>query len=425
MKFEPTLHKLSNGVTVIFDPMDIETANMKILIKGGSRIEKTEEYGITHFLEHMLLNGTEKYPTNKIMRDLLADNGGTCNAGTAVAWTECYGRILAENFPVLMDVLVEMVACPLLSQSEINKERAIVIQEIKRSRDNTDRQFNGVVKKNLFPNSYLERYDTMGGEETLKTFNHEELVKYKTEKYTANNIIVAISGKFWDKEEILAVLEKKLGGIKIAPDHAVDPGKLNPSIVYDVRNDKKQTKIFIGFDEMYPDERKYDYEEMCVAAFESALIRRLIEDVRLKKGLAYSFGMSGYGDRFLGCNGFMTALSPEKLQEMIASIASGCYDIIHRNPITQEELNRKKTMVKLGHADFFESSIARLDKLIGFYASYGDLYDPAEFDVLRAKMNVDDVMKYSKDYFSRTISIIAQGPECEIDMKAIWDENFK
>lgn len=425
MKFNPTLHKLSNGITVMFDPMDIETVSMKILIKGGSRIEKPSEYGITHFIEHLLFNGTKKYPTNKIMRDLLSDHGGVRGASTNVGRTEYHGRILAENFPVLMDVLTDMIVNPLFEQSEIDKERNIVIQEIKRSRDDQARQFNSVVKRNLFPGSYLEKYDNMGSEETLNTFNRDEVIKYKDEKYTANNIIVAISGKFGDQEKILAELENKLGEIKSAPDYVINPGVLNPSVVYDVKADKKQTKIFIGFKGLYPDERKYDYEEMCLGAFENALIRRLHEEIRVKKGLVYSFGGAAYGDRYLDSVGFMTALSPEKLSEMIATLASTCYDMMYRNPITIEELNRKKTMVKLGRADFFESSTSRCDKLIGFYSSYGDLYNPLEFDVLRNKMNVNDVMKYSANCFSAPISIIAQGPECDIDMKAIWDENFK
>ena len=74
MKYNPTLHKLSNGITVILDPMDLETTNMKIRINGGARIEQPHEYGISHFIEHMLFTGTEKYPTAKIVRDTMRDN---------------------------------------------------------------------------------------------------------------------------------------------------------------------------------------------------------------------------------------------------------------------------------------------------------------------------------------------------------------
>ena len=425
MKYNPTLHKLSNGITVILDPMDLETTNMKIRINGGASIEQPHEYGISHFIEHMLFTGTEKYPSAKIVRVTMRDTGGTRGGSTYPYKTEYYGRILAENLPVLIDVLSEMILHPLMREENIVKEREVINQEIKRSQDDQGRQFNGLVKSNIFPNSYLKRYDTMGSPETLGGFTREILLQYMADKYNANNIIIGLSGKIEDPDKILADLENRFGKIPSGKVYEFDSGTVNPTVIYDVRDDKKQTKLFIGFENGWPDERKYFYEDICSSVFESALSLRLFEEIRDNLGLVYSYGGSGYGDRFIGCNGVMTALSPENLEKVIASTASGCYDIMHRNPVTADELRRKNTMIKLGRADFSESASSRCDRLINFYANHGEIYNPSEFDTLREKMTIKDVMKYSADYFANPISMIAQGPACDIDMLKIWNDNFK
>lgn len=424
MKFEPTLHKLSNGITILLDPMDIETVNMKIYIKGGSRIENPKEYGISHFLEHMLFVGTEKFPTRQKANDFLQDNGGIRNGSTGILSTSYHGRILAENFPVLIDMLSDMFFNSKFEQEKIDTERGVISQEIKRSRDDEVRKFNNVVRRNIFAGSYLEKYDNMGTDDTIKSFDRKDFINYKDAKYNANNIIIGISGKSIDTEEVLKELEKMFGVIKKSQDIYVDKPIINPSIIYDEREDKKQTKIFIGFEDIYTYERKYDYENMCVSVFKSALARRLAEEIR-KQGLVYSFGLECYGDTYAAVSGFVTALSPDKLDKVISIIANGCHDILHKNHITQEELNRKKTMTKLAMADFFESSTSRSDRLIEFYSDYKELYNPIEFEAMRDKMTVEDVMKYSADVFSKPLNIIAQGPKCDIDMKSIWEENFK
>ena len=107
MKYNPTLHKLSNGITVILDPMDIETVSVKVCFQTGMRDEKPNEYGLTHFCEHMLCKGTKKLPNKKAIDDYMDYNGATRNAGTGQTETAFYGRVLAENVNVLVDFFAD------------------------------------------------------------------------------------------------------------------------------------------------------------------------------------------------------------------------------------------------------------------------------------------------------------------------------
>jgi predicted Zn-dependent peptidase len=106
-------------------------------------------------------------------------------------------------------------------------------------------------------------------------------------------------------------------------------------------------------------------------------------------------------------------------------MANVAFDLMHKTPITEAEIDRWKTMIKLARADFLESSTARRDKLVGFYSLFEDMYDLAEFDAMRERITVADVMKHNAKRFKQPISIIAQGPKCDIDLRKVWVENFK
>ena len=119
MQFNPTLHKLSNGVTVILDPMDLETVSVKIRFATGSRDETPDVYGITHFCEHMLMKGTKNFPTRKELKDYVENMGGTFNASTSNMSLQIYGRIIAENMDKLLAVFADVLENSLFDQDKI------------------------------------------------------------------------------------------------------------------------------------------------------------------------------------------------------------------------------------------------------------------------------------------------------------------
>ena len=109
-KYNPSLHKLSNGISVIFDPMDLETTFVKIRFNTGSRDEKTTEYGITHFCEHMFCKGTHRFPNRDMMRKFTGKNGLSWGASTGNSVLNFYGESLPDKLEVLIDFLASAFA---------------------------------------------------------------------------------------------------------------------------------------------------------------------------------------------------------------------------------------------------------------------------------------------------------------------------
>ena len=136
MKYNPTLHKLSNGVTVILDPMDIETVAIKVYFTTGTRDELPHEYGITHFCEHMLCKGTTRFPTRTAIQNFLDEHAGVSNAFTSLTELRFHGRIIGENLDKLIDVLSDQLQNSLFLPERIELERLVILDELRRSQDN-------------------------------------------------------------------------------------------------------------------------------------------------------------------------------------------------------------------------------------------------------------------------------------------------
>lgn len=425
MNFEPKLFKLSNGITVIIDPMDIETTAMTVRVNAGSRNESPKEYGVAHFLEHMLMAGTNTKgrETFTDLHNIIKGGGGRFNASTSHGRTRFHGRILAENFPVLADVLADCVTNSKLGASDIERERGVITQEYKKYKDDSDNQFWEIAYKKMFEKSGLE-HDILGTLETISALGRNDFDDFINRNYVGENIIIGISGKVDDVPGTVAMMEKLFAKIPSGTAADFAKTKLSPTVYYDTREDRQQTRIIIGFRDNVSLGKENEYWDLCQSGFQSALGERLHDEVREKMGLVYQIYQSGIGDEFAGANLLCTSLSPEKLEEAVSTMARVCKEIMTTKPVTEQELARWKTIRKLARADFLESSVGRRDELIGHFALYKELYDPAEYSAMRDKITVSDIAEYNKDFFNSQLSIIAQGPETSLDLEKTWKDNF-
>ena len=130
MKYEPILHKLSNGVTVILDPSESATVHANVVFKTGSLDEKPGEYGITHFCEHMLCKGTKRFPSRQSIDDYINDNAGWRNAYTNETCIGLEGGILPENTELLLDLFADQLQNSLFDETVLERERGVISDEL-------------------------------------------------------------------------------------------------------------------------------------------------------------------------------------------------------------------------------------------------------------------------------------------------------
>lgn len=425
MKFNPVLHKLSNGIPVLLDPMDLETTNVKILFRTGARDEAPNEHGLTHFCEHMLCKGTARFPLQKSVDDYMDYNGGAKNASTGNSMISFYGRILAENVNVLIDVLGDQLQNSLFDTKQIEIERRVISDEIRRTLDSPARQLTHFISNTLLGGASASGIRTLGTNETIAAFTREQMLEFLARRLSAKNCIIGISGKINDADDVLKCLEKTFSFL---PDMDVSENmdiKYTPAIAHNPLMDKNNVKLRILFPDIWPIEYENRYKNICVGKFERYMIQELNQVLRRENGLVYGFGGTDAGNEKFGMSGFATETGPENVARVVALIARNAYRIYTENKITDDDLIRFECKNKLGDADWLESAGRRCDKLISFYRAYGRVYDFYDTVKISNGIKRDDVIKYSRGYFDGPMSIITQGADFDADLGAIWRENFQ
>lgn len=424
MQFEPQLHKLSNGLTVILDPMDLETVNVKVLFRTGYRDEKPNEYGLTHFCEHMLCKGTSRLPDKKLIDDYFDYYSGTHNAVTGNTFLGFYGRILAENIEKLVDFIGDQLGNSLFDPKKIEIEHGVVCDELRRALDNPLRQYTDFISQTLF-NYATSSLRGLGTFELINSFNRDQIIEFLSRRLSAKNCIICVSGKIYDTDKLLKYIEKTfafLPSIDVPENDAIE---YTPAIAHNSKPDNKNVKIRIFFMDKCGNDYDALYQNYCVGNFERYVIHELIQTIRYKNGLAYGFAGTYCGNEKLMLNGFSTETSSINMEKCIALIAKTAYRVYTENKINADDLDRMCRSRKLSRADFLESAGARCDKLISFYRRYNRLYDFYTLNKMFDSATVDDVIKYSRGYFDGPISIITQGADFNADLGAVWRENFK
>ena len=425
MKFDPKLYKLSNGVCVVLDNMDIETAFVQINFFTGSRDENPNEYGITHFVEHMLCKETTNFSSEKQRRDYLQNKGGYVNADTSTQEIRLYGRIIAENLPLLLDVLADQINNKLFVPETIEREKSIVINELNRYMSNNDERLSSFFDKTLF-NVYVPNGEvTLGNVETIKSFNQKQLFEFFDRRFSGQNCIITVSGKIIDEKDTLAQIEKLFSGLS---NHKVSENSdltYCPTVAHNSDIQKETDYLAIVF----PDLRENTYENrlqnMAMGFFEQYLSQELLNTVRFENGLVYDIGTDTFGNEKFGLNGIATQTTPEQIGDVVSIIAKTCYDVYNKKQITEEELQRYKNFVKLPRADFLESSSSRARRITNYWHNYHRLYDYYKSTSEADSITLQNVLDASRGFFDGEMSIITQGANFDADLKKIWIDNFK
>ncbi len=422
MKFEPKLYRLSNGVSVILDSMDLETVAVKIAFDTGSRDEKPDEYGITHFCEHMLLKGVPELPTNQSMKKYIENKGGTYNASTSNSRLMLYGRIISENTNDLLKLFSESLKNALFDENKIEIERNVILDESRRAHGNNSRKFNDLIDRSLFGFSV---YRTLGSDENIKSFTRNQLLDWLHKRLSAKNCVICISGRIDDEKSLLTTLETLFNFL---PTHDVETHKdltYTPCDKFQHEPSLKNTWLSIFFPNIRKDTYENIYDNLAESKFRKYLAQELNETVRQQNGLVYGLGITKYGNEYDGAYCIDTETSPENIERAVALIAKTSYRIYNNDKITMPVLERFLNIHKLADADFLESATRRCDILVSCWIDFGVVYDFYKMQEYDKKITVDDVINASCGFFKGPMSIMTFGAEYNADLRQIWIDNFK
>lgn len=317
-----SIHKftLSNGVRVLVAPNNnVRSAAIGITCRAGSRHETDQEGGITHFIEHMLFKGTKSRNAKQIAEEI-EGRGGMLNAFTDKEQTTYYCRVLSDDAPVAVDVLSDMLVNSLLDPEELDRERGVILEEIKRSEDDPEDQVHELHMERRWGDHPLGR-PIIGTRESVGGFQSNDLRSYIQRRYLGGNIVISAAGNL-DPDAFLELAKSQLAELPAGEDN---PSLAPPAVTVDskeMRKDVEQVHFCIGGDSV----SVYSPEIYPIAVLDAVLgggmSGRLFQEIRERRGLAYScssYNLSYSAAGMFTVYGGTGRQTWEQVQEVVAS----------------------------------------------------------------------------------------------------------
>lgn len=405
---------LENGLRVILAPMkNTEAVTLLVLVGVGSRYEVKNLNGISHFLEHLFFKGTKSRPEpGQVLRDL--DRvGASHNAFTSKETTGFWVKLSAKDFDVGLDVISDILLEPLFDKKEMEKERGVIMQEIDMIEDNPQRKIGDILEEVSYGNQPVG-WHIIGSKETVNAIRREDIIKYESNNYLSENMIVAAAGNF-DEKEVLSKIEKFFKKAKKRENSPVEKftelQKEPTTKIIDKKSDQTHFAIAAKGYDMF-DDRRYALNLLSVILGGNSS-SRLFTEIREKMGLAYY--VYAWGDQYMDCGylGMAAGIPHEKLETVINKIKEIIKEIKEKG-ISGKELEFAKSFIRGQMALNFETS----DQIASFIASqelfYKKIMQPDEILERIEKVSQDDILKVAGDIFKPekiNMAVIGRHPD--------------
>jgi predicted Zn-dependent peptidase len=352
---------LPNGLIVLTERMEhLRSVAMGVWIKSGSRCEPAETNGISHFVEHMLFKGTRSRSAQHIAREM-DSIGGNLDAFTGKE-TVCFNvKSLSEHVPIALDVLADMVMNPTFAAQDIERERGVILEEIKIDEDNPD-----VLVHELFTQAFWKDHPLgwpiLGTTATVGRLDQQNLFDYHGDRFRGGNMILSAAGNL-DHDAFAAAIAAKFHGLPGGDTlHEREAPEAGARIVLRNKKSLEQVQICLGVPAPpITDENRYA-TQILNTVLGGGMSSRLFQTIREERGMAYSIysDLSPYRDTGTLC--VYAGASAGKMLEVVDLIMAE-FAKLKQELLPEEELRRAKDQLKGNMLMGMESSNSRMANL--------------------------------------------------------------
>ncbi len=405
---------LSNGIRVVSETLPkTRSISIGVWVKVGSRHEPKELGGISHFIEHMFFKGTQRRTAKDIAIEM-DSVGGEMNAFTSQEATTYYVKVLDEHLPRAIDLLSDILLGSKFDPVEMEKERKVILEEIKGVEDTPDDYIHELFTNTVWPDNSLGR-PILGTKETIKSLKHTDLITYIENYYIPKEIVISVAGNF-EHGRLIELLNDSFGRLARS---GVAKQETTPAFARSVSVRKKQleqVQVCIGCKGIH-----YTHEDRYVmsalnAVLGNSMSSRLFQEVREQNALAYSIYsyMTAYRD-----TGLLTVYAgtdPANALEVVRLVIKEIRKIKDEG-ITPAEEERVKNQIKgslvlsLESSNSHMSRLARQEMYFGKYISIDDIIKGVE------RVTREQAQKLAQQIFLREgISLTILGPLSKTDV---------
>lgn len=398
---------LPNGLTILTVPSnDAESVVVDFFVKTGSRSEQSKENGISHFLEHFLFKGTEKYPSAMAITELIDGIGGEMNANTGKEHTQYYIKAQSSHLELIFEVLTEMLQKPILDKDELEKEKGVIVEELNMYRDVPMAEIENTLENTMWPNQPLGR-NIVGTEPIVRKFTPAMFRSYMERNYQPENMILGISGKF-DPKQVNFLIKKFWNGVKKKKHDKWEPvvDKQNGLRIKLEYKKTQQAHIALGFKGFSSKDQKNPAALVLATILGGGMSSRLFYEIRERRGLAYYIRSSSNNYQDTGVFQINAGVQVDKAEEAVQVIK----DELHRIKsfaVDPKELHKAKEYLKGRTTLALEDSQSRLDWVIEQEAFHPKISTPKEMFQKVDKVSAKDVQNIANALFNFKLATLA------------------
>jgi len=394
-------YALNNRIRVIFEKNSSKSVSVEIMFKVGSNYENKNAAGISHFLEHMLFEGTSKRKDSMAIANEIERYGAEFNAYTTGDRTAFFIKIINKHFDKALEILSDMIKNSVFDEKIMEKEKKVILKEINMVTDDPRQHQWILFQKNLF-SKHPAGNPTYGTKETVKAISRKSLINYYNRYYTANNMVISISG---NASDVKNKMEKYFGDIKSG--ETSNRGRINEPIQRKIIRFAEKRRINNSYMVMgYKTCARLHKDSYTLEVINGVLGRGqsgwLFNEIRNKHGLAYQVGVMMESERDYGYFSVYTNLDKKNIEKAIKIIFEQFSKL---QKISKKELEEAKTYIEgsftLAMEDNFHSSDNN-----AFWETIKDVSLANGYINNIKKVTIDDIRQVSKKYFNGNYTLV-------------------
>jgi predicted Zn-dependent peptidase len=353
--------RLPNGIRIVTEVMPhVRSVSLGVWIGSGSRVEHGPENGISHFIEHMVFKGTKNRSAEDIARSVDSVGGGL-DAFTSKELVSFNTKVLDEHLPLALDILADLVLNPLFRQEDIEKEKSVILEEIKMEADQPEFVLHETFISNFWKGHGLGK-PILGTKETVKKFGRELLLDYYGRVYSPKNILITAAGNL-DHDDIVRLVREKFEALE---ERGIVPSDSMPTthapLVLKKKESLEQLHIAMGVPAYRLAHELRFPLYVLNTVLGGGMSSRLFQDIREKQGLAYAVysELNLFSDT--GCLTVYAGTAVETAKQVVQSVV-GEFRQLKEEFIAEEELRRAKDHLKGSLMLSLESTSSRMSNL--------------------------------------------------------------
>ena len=399
---------LDNGLRLITERMpQVRSVTIGVWLMRGSRHETDARSGIAHFVEHMLFKGTDSRSAEDIAQSI-DSIGGQLDAFTAKEYASYYIKVLDEHLPLAVDLLSDIVLRPAFPLEEIEREKKVILEEIKMVEDTPDDLVHELFTQHFWEGHPLGR-PILGSKETVESLTWDSLSDYFRGAYVAPNMIISAAGNL-DHAQLRDLVARAFQSVSSNGETFTQQApKVVPQVITRTK-ELEQSHVCLGTDS-YPQSHEDRYVSYILnTILGGSMSSRLFQNVREKRGLAYSVfsGLSAYRDAgnitiYAGCS-----------NEAVGEVIDLCVEELRqlkREPVPESELRRSQDHLKGSLMLSLENTASRMSHLARQEIYFDRHFGLDETLAGVQRVTVDDVRRVASDLFSNgSLAATVLGP---------------